>query len=266
MKGNPKTYRSINELVDSSLLMNQESAVKREQVREFALKYFDEVHFKHGTDIKTVQLNLKPWKAIQLPDDCVDWVCFGIQCGEEIKTFVNAPYAPAMLFTNDSEGVPQANQTCDYSTCSLSDLPVDGSRVIPYFNVSPLGEDPGRLFGLMVKDNGLGYFSENKNKDVAEIQFKGDINLDTVIYVQYITSGINPSGETLVHPYFAQFIIAGVDVERIRRGGRTEAWRLDDAKEEFDRQFYLVLDYTWEWGVEDIVELLKSGYGMYPKK
>lgn len=264
MKGNPKTYRTIKQIVSSSLLQNQESDNKREQMTEFALKYFDEVQFKHGVDIKTTQLNLKPWKAIQLPDDCVDWVCIGIQCGELIKTFVNAPYAPAFLFTNDDDGVPQANQPIDYSSANLETMDLS-TNVIPFFNVSPLGEDPGRLFGLMVKDNGLGYFSENKNKDVAEIQFKGNIDLNTKIYLQYLTDGMNPSGETVVHPYFANWIIAGVDMERCKTN-KDVAWRFEAAVAEFNRQTMNVLDYIWEWSTEDVVELLKSGYGNYPKK
>jgi hypothetical protein len=160
----------------------------------------------------------------------------------------------------DDDGVKIANEDTD-----LDELPVEETSVIPFFNYTHLGEDPGRLFGLKLKDNGLGYFTENRNKDSCEIQFKGKIPTDTKIYLQYLTNGMNACGETMVHPYFYEYIVSGVHVERIRHGGRTEAWRLADAKEEFDRQYLLTLDYTWEWSVEDIVELMKSGYGLYPK-
>lgn len=263
MKGNKKTYKTISTIVANALMDAQESDSKREQLTRFALKYFKEVQFGHGVDIKTVALNMKPWKAIELPEDCVDWITIGIQCGEDIKTLVKPAYEMAMLHAKDENGVKIANEPSE--DFSVNDWPLSDS-FLPFFNTSPLGEDPGRLFGQMVKDNGLGYYSENRNKDSCEIQFKGDFASNTIFYLQYLTNGMNPCGDTLVHPYFEEFIISGIHVERIRHGGRSEAWKLVDAKDEFDRQWYLVKDYVWEWSAEDIIEILKSGYGMYPKK
>jgi hypothetical protein len=264
MKGNIKTYSTITQCVSEALMDGQESDVKKEQYTRFALKYFHELNFKKGNDIKTVSLNMKPWKAIELPNDCIDWITIGIQCGEDIKTFVKDTYETALLHQTDENGVKVANQPCpDYYP--LEDWPVWDDTQVPLFNLTSLGEDPGRLFGLMVKDNGLGYFTENRNKDSCEIQFRGQIPSDTKIYLQYLSSGINACGETLVHPYFKEYIIAGIHVERIRHGNKSEMWRLNDAKEELTRQFWLVQDYTWEWSAEDIIEILKSGYGLYPK-
>lgn len=264
MKGNSKTYKTLTQIVSEALMDTQESDVKKEQYMRYALKYFDEINFKKGVDIKTVSLKMKPWKAIELPNDCIDWITVGIQCGEDIKTFVKDTYSVALLHEKDESGVKKPNKPCpDYY--AISDWPVWDDATVPLYNLTSSGEDPGRLFGLMVKDNGLGYLTENKNKDSCEIQFRGDIPANSNIYLQYMSSGINPCGETLVHPYFKEYIIAGIHVERLRHGSRTEAWRLEDAKEELNRQHILMQDYTWEWSVEDIMEILRSGYGLYPK-
>lgn len=265
MKGNPKAYKTLSQCVAEALMDTQESDVKAEQYLRYALKYFNEINHKKGTDIKTVALNMKPWKAIELPVDCVDWISIGIQCGEDIKTFVKDVYSVALLHETDSTGQKVANEPCpDYF--DFSDWETEDNQNLPFYNLNSDGEDPGKLFGLMVKDNGLAYFTENKNKDSCEIQFRGKLPSTTKIYLQYLSSGINPCGETLVHPYFKEYIIAGIHVERIRNGRQSERWRLDDAKEEFNRQFWLVQDLSWEWGAEDIIEILKSGYGLYPKK
>jgi hypothetical protein len=263
MKGNIKTYKTITQCVSEALMDEQESDVKREQYTRFALKYFDEINFKKGTDIKTVPLTMKPWKAIELPADCIDWITIGIQCGEDIKTLVKDVYEVALLHELDGNGVKLPNEPCpDYFP--LESWPTSETQV-PLFNLTHLGEDPGKLFGLKVHNNGLGYFTENRNKDIAEIQLRGQIPSGTIIYLQYLSSGINPTGETLVHPYYKEWIIAGIHVERIRHGNKAEMWRLADAKEEFNRQHLLVQDYTWEWSAEDIMEILRSGYGLYPK-
>lgn len=264
MKGNPKAYKTIGQCVAEALMDTQESDSRAEQFTRFALKYFDELNLKKSTDIKTVALNMKPWKAIELPQDCITWISIGIQCGEDIKTFVKDTFPVALLHELDANGVKVANEPCpeyfDFSDWQTDDISM------PFYNIDDQGQDTGKIFGLMVKDNGLAYFTENMNKDSCEIQFRGKIPLDTKIYLQYLSNGINPCGETLVHPTFKEYIIAGIHVERLRFGKGTEAWRLNDAKDEFNRQFWAVQDLSWEWGTEDIIEILKSGYGLYPKK
>lgn len=263
MKGNVKTFKSIKQLVAESLMDIQAGDVRREQFTRFALKYFSELNLSRGTDIKTVKLNLKPWGAIELPEDCVDWCSLGIQCGDMIKTFVKDTFNTALLYEKDENGVNLPNTPCD-STCDLTTLPVS-DRSVPFYNYSPFGGGTGRLFGLAVHDNGLGYYTENKNKDSCEIQFRGRIPSTTKIYLQYMSNGINACGETMVHPYYTEYIIAGVHVERCRFGSREEKMMLGDAKDELNRQRLLVMDYVWEWSTEDIMEILNSGYGLYPK-
>lgn len=263
MKGNKKTYRTISSLVDDALMDVQEGASRKLQFTRWALKYAEEVYFDHvQSEVKTVKITMKPWKAIELPDDCVDWISVGIQCGEVVKTFVRDKYI-ALLHDEDENGQKVANEPCD-SWDNLEDVPVEVGSMFPFYNLTHLGEDPGKLFGLRVKDNGLGYVQENTNGDICELQFAGDIPANSKIYLQYKGTPINPCSETLIHPFFSEYVVAGIHVERCRFSKDKSG--LGDAKEELNRQWYRMLDLKWDLTDEDITEILRSGYGLYPKK
>lgn len=261
MKGNSQTYRPLSELIDEALLDTDKGIHLKERAARWGIKYAEEVHFDYGWDIKTVPVDLKPWKAIELPADCVDWVLFGIQCGNDIKTFINQTYL-SVIYTLDEDGQKKPNENCEFF--NLEDLPTYEDSLLPFHNTTTLGENPGKLFGQLVKDNGLGYYTENKNKDVNEIQFRFIVKEGQKIYLMYVTNGFHTDEETMIHPYFGEYIISGIKTEIIRHG--RDKTGLKDSIDELDRQRLRVIDKQWDYGTEDVIEYLKSGYGLYPKK
>lgn len=266
MNGSPTVYRPLSEIVSEALLDSGEGIHWTERYTRWALKYAEEIFSDWAPNVVTKPMDLKPWLAIELPPDCLTWLTVGIQNGSDIMTFIN-DRTIAQNFTKDSDGVKQANLKPqygdDFTNLSLSDT------VVPFFNftnnLTDLGENPGKLFGLMVKDNGLGYFTENKNKDVNEIQFKFRVNRpNTKIYLQYQTTGLNATGETMIHPDYAEYIIQGI--HRERQSKSRDKSGLGWTEEEFKRQSIRMLDKKWSYSTEDIIEYLRSGYGSYPKK
>lgn len=266
MKGNKNTYRPLSEIVDEALIDAGLGIEWRERSMRAAIKYADEIFSDWCPQVKTTELDLTPWRSIMLPVDCVDWILVGVRNGTDIMTFVH-DRTIALVHDKDSEGVKQPNADPEYLDGYLPD-PTLSDYVVPFYNLANnftiLGENPGKLYGLLVKDNGLGYFTENKNKDVSELQFKFNIASGTKIYLMYITSGFSVDGETMIHPDYAEYIVQGIHRERQSKSRDKSglAW----TEQEFTRQYYRLLDKKWTYSTEDIVEYLKSGYSATPKK
>lgn len=265
MKGNTQTYRKLSELVNDALLDNGLGMQHEFQFMRWGMKYAEELHFDHLRDIRTVRLNMQPWKAVELPSDCVDWVAVGVQYGSDIATFVNEKNI-ALEFDLDpdtQQQLPNAEPTYNVDESRLPEL-ADG--VFPFLNLSALGEDTGKLFGLTVKDNGLGYVTENTNKDVNELQFRGNwVKTSNPVYLMYISNLWDPQAETLINPMMAEYIVSGVNKEYTSRAKNVSGFAKQAAKEEFDRQYNRILDLKWELSVDDILEYIKSQYRMTPK-
>lgn len=266
MKGVITIYRPLSEIVSEALLDSGEGAHWFERYSRWAIKYAEEIFSDWCPQVKTVELSITPWKSIQLPADCYDYIQVGVRNGHDVMTFVH-DRTIATVFDKDENGQKVANSQPNYLDDFLPD-PTLSDTIVPFFNLTntltPLGENPGKLFGLLVKDNGLGYFTENKNKDVSELQFKFKVASGTKVYLMYITSGFSPDGETMIHPDYAEYIVQGIHRERQSKSRDKSglAW----TEREFERQRLRMLDKKWEYSTEDITEYLKSGYSLTTKK
>lgn len=263
MKGHKNTYRPLLEIVNDALTDCQESQHQQLRFLRWAMKYAEEQHTDFNLDIRTVNVNLTPWKAITLPDDCVDWIAFGIQNGNDVMTFVNDRKIATVF--NEIDGVKKPNTNPSYALPEFNTLPTMSDFAFPFLNYNNLGEDRGKIFGLRVKDNGLGYFTENRNKESNEIQFKFSCP-STIgpIYLMFLSNLWDPKEETLIHPFFAEYIVAGCTKEYYaKRAGQGPLYQI--AKDEFDRQYLKLLDRKWEFSVEAILEILKNENTLTPK-
>lgn len=267
MKGNAAIYRPLSEIVSEALLDSGDGIAWMERYMRWAIKYADEI-FSDGwcPNIVTVEVDITPWKAIELPADCYDWIMVGVRNGHDVMTFVH-DRTIATVFDKDDDGVKVANAEPEYIDGYVPN-PELSDTIVPFYNLTnnftSLGENTGKLFGLLVKNNGLGYFTENKNKDVSELQFKFNVVSGTKVYLMYITTGFNVSGETMIHPDYAEYIVQGIHRERQSKSRDKSglAW----TEQEFSRQYLRMLDKKWEYSTEDITEYIKSGYSSTPKK
>lgn len=263
MKGHESIYRPLSEIVSEALLDSGDGAHWFERYLRWGIKYAEEIFSDWCPQVKTVEVPFTMWKAIQLPADCHDWILVGVQNGHDVMTFVH-DRTIATVFTKDENGVKEANGTPDYND-DYTENPECSDYAVPFYNYyNALGEHKGNMFGLLVKDNGLGYFTENKNKDVSELQCRFNLRAGTKAYLMYITTGFSPTGETMIHPDYAEYIVQGIHRERQSKSRDKSglAW----TEKEFERQYYRILDKKWEYSTADITEYLMSGYSSTPKK
>jgi len=269
MRGSKLTYRPLMEIVNDALNDVGETMHRQFQFLRWAEKYAEEIHFDFNKDIRTIRVNWKPWLAIQLPDDAIDWISVGIENGSDVMTFVKDDNI-ALYFdkdpNNNNQKLPNPQPTYMQD---ITQLPTQADYMFPYLNLTPLGEDPGKLYGLVVKDNGLGYFTENRNKDVSELQFAGtflNINLQKPVYLMYLSNIWDPKKETLIHPFQAEYIVAGILKEYYHHSKTASVSQKEDSKEEFRRQTLKIMDRNWDLRLEDIYQwLFYQGYQMTPK-
>lgn len=261
--GNKATYANIKEIVDGVCMDLQEGSHRKEQYFHWAIKYVKKWKMDMAKEMKVVQLSLTPWKSIILPDDCIDWIICGVQKGNLIETFVHTKDM-ALINEIDTNGVKIYNET---PSNPVSDaLVTDPNTAIswPFTNFTPYGEDPGKLFGLQMKDNGLGYFSESRSQDRQEIQFRTDLPSTTKIYFGYLAPAIVYNMETLVHPYAVDWITAGIHYQRHKHGNKDKG-AIKIAKDELDEEIRLLVDRLWDWNVDELLEWLRYNYKMNPK-
>lgn len=264
MKGHKDTYRKLSEIINDALDDVQGGMHWQYRFTRWGMKYAEEIHFDFAKDLRVVEVNFKPWKAIELPADCVNWVLVGIQNGEDVMVYTKDDKIAQMFQKDTTTGQLLPNAQPNYGVDGMQ--PFEGDFLWPFVNMTPLGEDPGRMFGLRYKYNGLGYFTENVNKDVNELQFSGpDIDTNQKVYLMYISSLWNAEAEALIHPFHAEYIVAGIHREYYRHKPSTTGIEKEQAEAEFTRQYYKVIDKTWDLTVDDVYEFLKARYQLTPR-
>ncbi len=257
-------YDTINNVVKGVCLDLLEGEERYEQYLHWALKAHRDWHMDQAKEVKTVICQLNSYKAIDWPVDYIDWTKVGIKCGNQILTFVNDDF---MSFPIDSDAdlVPDEDAECiDVTdTADVLGSSIAGQGYYYYNTLNEKGQDLGKLWGLTAKDNFLGYFRVNTERQ--QIQFRSRFTGLTEIYLEHISSGYNPCEETLVHPYAAQLISLFIHWQRVKFKRPYIRGEVNDAKLNYWEEFERVNGRQFDLTVEDILDVSRSGYSLIPK-
>jgi hypothetical protein len=258
MKAHTLQLVSLEEIVNKALSDLLEGAHRKEQFLMWGLDYYRKYRMNLAREVKTVSLDMTPWKSVILPDDCVDWIMVGIRNGELINTFTKAALAPR-------------DCACDEDAPTEAEYKAEpGSEGVVYYNCFGFGDDAGKMYGLMHKDNGLGYFDPNPNQGVNEIQLSAKVAAGTKIYLMYLSSLFDPDRGAVVHPYCEDMVRYGIHYENLkhkRRSGNRNISPVDVkmAKDELDEEICLVAERRWDLSPEDVIAAAREGYRQIPK-
>jgi len=257
MKGNKLTYPTVEEIADGMCLDLGEGSHRKEQYLHWILKEISRWKTDLSKEVKTIKIELTPWKAIELPSDCVDWCKLGIQDGNVIKTFVHRKDI-AIIHEVNGNNIKINNEDPQ----SLPDT--DPSAIYVFNNYLIPGQSPGKLFGLGFKDNGLGYFTENRNEESNEIQFRTKVDAGTPIYLEYISNGWNPTAQTVIHPNAEELVSLGAHYRRLKfdkiRNKNISPDDVRNAKMDYMAEYDRVIDRMWDYSVADLTEKLSEAY------
>lgn len=258
MKAHSDQLLTIEEIADKVLFELGYGAHRKELFLSYALDYYRRYRRDLAREFKKVRLDMTPWKSVILPNDCVDPIAIGIPNGESFDIFTNKRLNPR-------------DCACDEDAPTEPVYVVEeGSEGIQFNSVNEFGQDVGKQ-NLLVMDNGLGYFDINREQGVNEIQLSASVKAGTRPLLIYLSSLIDPSIHKCVHPYAQDYIEAGIhwsNLKNRRRAGDKKISPQDirDAKEEHDEQLCHLAEMRWDFSSADIMEIVRSGARMSPKR
>lgn len=245
-------FISITEIVKSALMDIGAGMERFEQYKHWILEGYRDFHFDMAQEVKTVVLKLTPWKAIELPDDYVDFVKLGIEVNKEIRVFTNNERISLNLPDVDPvDGDPDA-LVADSTTPDLS------NERYTFYNFNRFGADAGQLYGLAVKSNGQGEYKFNKER--REIQFNVNLDSATPIYLEYISDGISACEKTVVNIYAAKLLKLYAHWCRLKYSKSSNQAEIQRAENDYYREYRLVQSRLMPVRVEDVLEGMRDAY------
>jgi len=255
--GKQKGFVTLDECIKNALMDTGETMHRYESYRKWALDTYKSFQFDLDAIIKTVVLTLTPWKAVILPDDFVDYVMIGVEFNKQIRLFTNDRRISLNLPNNVP---PNGSPAPEVGSNSLPD-PTDITRFL-FYNLDSRFMDTGKLFGLAVKSNGVGEFKINRER--GEIQFNISLNSSTPIYMEYISTGINPTEQICVNVYAGKLIELGIHRWRHYFSRSSNMAEKQLSEKNYWQEFYAVQGRLFPLRAEDVMEVLRDTYHLAP--
>lgn len=170
---------------------------------EMALWDLRELKLDVFQDVKTVLLEVTDRKTVILPNNYVDWVVAAVKVGQ---------YFVTLGVNNKLNALERVPNSTDYVNGLLSqNLPngLDFNNYSGYalFNYGG-STSPSVGTGFITK----GSFRYRNSGVVKELLLDYDYP-HTHLYLEYISDGFDPCGETLVDPYFSDYLKKCVEFE-----------------------------------------------------
>jgi len=254
---------TLDSIVRSALMDIGAGMERYEQFKHWAIEGFRDFHFDVARNIKTTQLDLTAWKAadLDLIPDYVDWAMIGVRINGELRAFVNNENLALYFDDANTDGFPDIQPTDDDSY--VYD-PTDQANRSGYWfaGLNSHGEDTGQMFGLAVKDNGIGFFRINKQRN--EIQFNPALSGATKIYLEYLSDGFDPGAVTMVNIYAAKLIKLYVHWQRLKFNKSSNMNQIEGARKDYYNEMFVVQSRVNPITVDDVLEAARDGYKLTP--
>lgn len=248
--------RTLDQVVRMALKDIEAGLERYEQFLMWAQGGYSDFRMDLSREIKTVELDLTAWKAIEWPEDYVDWTLIGVRQNGRMYVFSNDEEIP-LFFDKDDADVPEANvefaDDADFS--EASDVTYN------FRNYNSRGQDLGRLFGLAAKNNGVGYYRVNRER--REIQINPIMHV-TKVYLEYIADSHSPTKATIVPLYAVEMIKQYIHWKRIYFSKQSTEVAKREAERLYFNEFYRVVDRMDDTTIADIVEAAVDGYSGSP--
>jgi len=186
-------YGKLSALVDHVLTVDLDLPVSHYFQRYLAAAkfYVVQLKIKKAQEVKTVLLDVSDVNTCSLPIDFVSWVKIGEQWGQYVRT----------LSVNRS--LNKLDRDADFPFLdggSPGQLP-NGVSFDQYGGYAFTNYNGVALFGLGGGLPSQGHFTIKECPGgVSELLLDANVCTSGQIYLEYIGIGINPCGETILHP------------------------------------------------------------------
>lgn len=200
-------YYKLSALTDDWLHDNDLTEHYFDKALKWGIRALEEIRLDVAGDVKTKLLTVTDRKTVVLPDDYADYVKVGVPRGQYVIT----------MGVNDDLRVDarDAGRTDTVAGLLSQHLP-NGTDMTPYGGYYFFNYGGSSLYGVGMGLPSKGYFKFHDNGTCKELLLDYDYKF-TQIYLEYITNGFDPCGETHVHPYLKDYVLKFIEFEWEKR-------------------------------------------------
>ena len=251
--GKQRGFVSLDECIKNAIMDTGETMHVYERYKKWGLDTYKSFNFDLDAVVKTVVLSLTAWKAVTLPSDYVDYVMIGVEFDRQIRLFTNDRRISLHL----PENVPPDGEPAVVTGSNQLPDPTDITRYF-FYNLDGRWMDEGKLYGLAAKTNGVGEFKMNKER--GEIQFNIALNSSTPIYLEYISTGIDPTEQICVNVYAGKLIELGIHRWRHHFSRSSSIAEKQLAEKAYYQEYNMVQNRLCPLRAEDVMEVMRDAY------
>ncbi len=239
------------------------------QYESWVLAGYREAQFDFAMEIRTYLLPMNGLRIVDMPQGTIDWVKIGLKIGERV-CLIGMNTDMAKINKSDECG----NLIPNKPTPPLDSQPrgVNLSSYMPtmYNFRNYQGDDvSGYVDGNLGFQNGLAikpFFDIEGKYPSMRIRFSSEMKTAAEIYIETITDGINPCGETIVNPYMYEFLrmyghFRRVECDQSVSDSSKRYW--EDKK---DRAWLIASQRINSFGPEDVLNSMRKGFKLTIKK
>lgn len=256
VKDNWKFY-TLSAAAYSALEDIQEDDSQFNRFLHFAMEGYKDFHFDQSHQLEVAEITMKPWKQIDFPQNMVDWTKIGFKDGNLIKVLTqeNMGNVPKTFDIDPSTNQPKEN----LPPPDIEVIPVT-QDLIPFFGYGNFFGNPAadRIYGWGLTYNYLGYFDVDWKRRV--FNFKNTVPIYTKIYLEYISDGVNYTGQTIIHPYAFKLIKLYIHWMRKENDDRYSVGEKMRAQNLYNSELDKVSMRMLNLSIDTIREILRSGY------
>ena len=189
---------------------------------KWAIRGLERVRLNNWQDVKTCLLDVTSRKTVTLPGDFLEWVKVGAPIGQ---------YAVTLGLNEDLRLADRTTDTLG-SVSLLSQNPPNGLNFNNYTNLYFHNYDGQQIPGVGPGISSKGFYRVYDDGNCKELLMDFDYGLSQV-YIEYITNGFDPCGQSVVSPFLKEYIMAYLDYkyEKHNNPKATEASRDRIARE-----------------------------------
>lgn len=244
-------YTTVDSIVKDVLIdLGEETEHLYLKFLHWGLKAAKENAYDCSKEIKTVRLTMSPAKTVDLPLDYINYVKVGIVVGDKLKTFlVNDNLEKRTDVDECGNALPRETSS---SLNSLSNHSFFGHGYL-FSNYNGYGNG---IWGYGGSCGNIGHCSIDREHD--QIQFSSEVTT-TDICLEYITNGIDMTGETTVHQFAEDMIRLYIHWQRKKFSEKYGMNQVQISENEFYRAKRILIARMNPFSIKDFIHATRKG-------
>jgi hypothetical protein len=194
-------YYKVSAIVDDFIDDNDLTEHWFNKSLKWAIRGLEEIKMDVWQDVKTCLFDVTAVRTVILPPDFVDWVKVGIPYGQ---------YCITMGVNDDLRSDNRSLNRNDLVRGMLSQNMPNGIDFTDYGGYYFFNYNGASVWGIGGGLPSKGYFKLHDKGAFKELLLDYS-HAPQKVYVEYITNGFDPCGETVVHPYMKDYLIKFMD-------------------------------------------------------